>query len=265
MMDKCERFQSPSILNLVVSIGLALGIVVSYVPQHVRIVRRRSSEGISPWFLLLGTASGICAVCNILLLGKPVYSCCRVVSGGECFAASLGIAQITLQASMAALIVVLALIFARKPPYQTPEEYAKIVLVGEMSLLALLCSAIPAFYVYYYHPQHVNSVANLFGLAGAALAVLQYFPQIYTTATLQHAGSLSIPMMCLQTPGGFVWAASLAQREGTTWSSWLPYFTAATLQGIVLVMAVYFEQRNKRQALSIAAQSEYGAVNQADE
>jgi hypothetical protein len=70
-------FKDPSGLNFVVSLLLAIGIVVSYLPQHVRIVRRRSSEGISPWFLLLGVSSGTCALCNILLLSGPMFGCCK--------------------------------------------------------------------------------------------------------------------------------------------------------------------------------------------
>jgi uncharacterized protein with PQ loop repeat len=180
--------------------------------------------------------------------------------GGECFAALLGIIQITLQALMASLMYVYdgfcfatikaltSLIFAlaytdveREPP----EEFAKLVTVGKVCLTHFILSVGLSFYVFFYDIRYIAFVANVMGLLGAILAILQYFPQIYTTYSLKHAGSLSIPMMCLQTPGGFILTASLAAREGTTWSSWLPYLTAAVLQGIVLVLAVYYETRNK--------------------
>lgn len=74
------------------------------------------------------------------------------------------------------------------------------------------------------------------------LASIQYFPQIYTTLRLKRVGSLSIPMMCIQTPGSFVWAASLAARLGMEgWSAWGLYIVTALLQGSLLVMGVYFE------------------------
>lgn len=84
-MEACQRFQDPSIANLVISIGLAIGIVASYVPQHVRIIRRKTSEGLSPWFLLLGVLSGVCAVCNIFLLARPVFGCCRMIVSAFCY------------------------------------------------------------------------------------------------------------------------------------------------------------------------------------
>jgi hypothetical protein len=104
MDGSCAALENPSKLNFAISIVLAIGMVVSYAPQHVRVIRRKTSEGISPWFLLLGITSGICAVCNIYLLGGPIYNCCGLISIGDCFASTLGMVQVTIQASMAGLM-----------------------------------------------------------------------------------------------------------------------------------------------------------------
>jgi hypothetical protein len=49
-------------------------------------------------------------------------------------------------------------------------------------------------------------------------------------------------MMCIQTPGGFMWAASLAARLGPEgWSTWSVYLLTASLQGVVLALGIYFE------------------------
>lgn len=54
-------------------------------------------------------------------------------------------------------------------------------------------------------------------------------------------------MMCFQTPGSLVWAASLAARVGREgWSTWGVYLLTACLQGTLLVMAVYFEYLGSR-------------------
>lgn len=55
-------------------------------------------------------------------------------------------------------------------------------------------------------------------------------------------------MMLIQTPGSFVWAASLAAREGTRWSSWVTYVVTGCLQGCLLVMGIYWEIRDRRAA-----------------
>lgn len=88
----------------------------------------------------------------------------------------------------------------------------------------------------------VPAWANFLGILAAVLASIQYFPQIYTTLRLRCVGSLSIPMMCIQTPGSLVWAGSLAAREGIKgWSIWGVLVVTACLQGTLLVMAIYFE------------------------
>ena len=94
---------------------------------------------------------------------------------------------------------------------------------------------------------HLDFWANFLGVMAAVLAGIQYIPQIWTTYHLKHVGSLSIPMMCIQTPGGFLFAASLYARLGMAgWSTWAIYLLTATMQGTVLSMAIYYELAARR-------------------
>jgi hypothetical protein len=53
--------------------------------------------------------------------------------------------------------------------------------------------------------------------------------------------------MCIQTPGSFVWAGSLAARYGVRgWSVWGVYIVTGSLQGCLLAMAVTFELRERK-------------------
>ena len=51
--------------NTVLTYGLCVGLVVSYLPQHLRIIMSKSSEGISPVFLFLGVASTSSSMFNM--------------------------------------------------------------------------------------------------------------------------------------------------------------------------------------------------------
>lgn len=96
------------------------------------------------------------------------------------------------------------------------------------------------------YPQHLSIWANILGIMGSVLASIQYLPQIYTTWKKKSIGSFSIPMMCIQTPGSFVFAASLAVRLGKGgWSAWTVYLVTGCLQGILLVMAITFAVRER--------------------
>lgn len=117
----CDDLESPSYANFSLSMYLPpllpevfspsekeaylipsfilVGILVSYIPQHHRIISRRTSEGISPYFVLLGTTSSTFAFANILTLpaSRDSLACCSEVSGFDCFAGLLGIAQVGIQ------------------------------------------------------------------------------------------------------------------------------------------------------------------------
>lgn len=96
-------------------------------------------------------------------------------------------------------------------------------------------------------PDLLGAWANILGLSAAALALVQYFPQIWTTYHLRHVGSLSVLMMVIQTPGSFVWAGSLAARLGAEgWSTWGVYLVTGCLQGSLLSMGIYFELQAKK-------------------
>lgn len=73
--------------------------MLSYVTQHYRIISRGSSEGISPYFVLLGVTSANSQFGNILTLpqSRADVACCKEVSPFECTAGLLGIAQIGTQ------------------------------------------------------------------------------------------------------------------------------------------------------------------------
>ncbi|KAK9455468.1 hypothetical protein V1511DRAFT_510329 [Dipodascopsis uninucleata] len=233
----CEALDKPSYLNLVISLGLAIGMIISYVPQHLRIIIRRDSRGLSPWFLLLGVTSGTCSLANVILLSADVIGCCKSLSTGKCFAATLGVTQVALQVLMFMIIMVLFVIYF---PVEYYHEYRQAITVAVMSVIH--CSFVVVFSVIFYvSKSDIAGFAGFLGIQATILALLQYLPQIYTTCKLRQAESLSIHTLCMQAPGGFIWTLSLAMRRGTSWSSWLPYFVAAILQTLLLAMCLYYE------------------------
>ena len=110
-----------------------------------------------------------------------------------------------------------------------------------------------SLYFVFARPQYLQRWADFQGILAAVLSSIQYLPQIYTTYRLKRVGSLSIPMMCIQTPGSFVWAFSLAARLGAAaWSSYGILLVTGCLQGTLLVMGSYYEiMHSRREKASI--------------
>jgi hypothetical protein len=112
-------------------------------------------------------------------------------------------------------------------------------------LVVAILTAVFAFGI----PKHLTAWAHFNGIMAAVLAGIQYVPQIWTTYHLKHVGSLSIPMMLIQTPGGLLFAGSLFARLGPAgWSTWAIYLLTAAMQGSVLAMGIYYEMAARRQA-----------------
>lgn len=249
-MSRCDELRTPGVANLVVSIFILVGMLVSYLPQHIRIIARGTAEGISPFFILLGVTSATSGFANILTLpqSRQDVACCHELDTLHCMAGLLGIAQLGVQWMCFAFILVLFLVFFRynsnvpaeelpeQPPWQTAVTVAAACVVH--GLLVIVITAVLAAVA----PAHLSTWANALGLMAALLAAVQYFPQIYTTYHLKHVGSLSIPMMCMQTPGGLLFAGSLFARLGWAgWSSWGIFLLTAVMQGVLLVMGIYYE------------------------
>jgi hypothetical protein len=121
------------------------------------------------------------------------------------------------------------------------------VLVLGVSLAFFVVALIGSIVFVYALPSHVRGWANFLGLLATGLAAIQYIPQIFMTWRLQETGSLSIPMMCLQTPGSFLFAASLYARLGRGgWSAWGLFIFTGILQGCLLTMSLWFLWRDSK-------------------
>ncbi|KAF3767613.1 hypothetical protein M406DRAFT_253504 [Cryphonectria parasitica EP155] len=251
--DKCSDLRDPGFVNLVVSVIIVIGMLISYMPQHYRIISRGTSEGISPYFVLLGTTSATAGFTNILTLPKSIQDagCCQELETFECVAGVLGIVQLGVQWACFAFIFILFLVFFRYATANIAEEeledaeeeprWQTAVMVATVVLVHILLTVIISAVIVLIYPSHLNSWAIFNGVLAAGLAAVQYIPQIAMTYHLKHVGSLSIPMMCIQTPGGLLFAASLAVRLGWAgWSTWGIFLLTAIMQGILLFMALYY-------------------------
>jgi hypothetical protein len=129
------------------------------------------------------------------------------------------------------------------PPPPTWRTALAVVIICGVHWVTLLVTSAALFL---WAPSALGSLAVALGAGAAVLACVQYLPQLLTTWRLGHVMSLSIPMMCIQTPGSFVFAASLAARLGPGgWSSWGVYIVTGILQGGLLAMGITFELRDR--------------------
>ncbi|KAF2750510.1 PQ loop repeat protein-like protein [Sporormia fimetaria CBS 119925] len=257
LSERCRELAHPDVFQFSVSVFIVVGILVSYLPQHYKIISRRSSAGLSPMFVLLGTVSGTASIANILTLPESTrdMACCKDIGRFPCTAALLGVTQIGVQWTCFFFIMLLFLIFfPRNAPDNMEEDNSDIptwkeaILVLAFSLFFFIFALLGSIVFAYPLHDHIRKWANFLGVLASLLAAIQYLPQIYTTWCLQQIGSLSVPMMCIQTPGSFVFASSLAARLGPAgWSTWGLFILTGCLQGCLLTMCLWFMWRDRAQ------------------
>lgn len=239
----CSRYEGASVTNFVFLVMITVGIFVSYLPQYHRIYVKRTSEGLSTNFLLLGSCSSIFTATNIILISSTARSCCRggYLTAFNCLNSQLNLIQISLQSVCAIMILVLVLILTQNSIKQDPHEYAKNFRVGKFVLAHGVISLIEIIVGFSTNDRILVSIANVNGLMSTLLIFIKYVPQIHTTYKLKHPGTLSVGMMCIQTPGGAIFTATLFFTKGSHWSSWISYVFGVLLQGTLLSMCLYYE------------------------
>ncbi|KAG8789168.1 hypothetical protein FRC12_013787 [Ceratobasidium sp. 428] len=272
---------------LILSSGLIIGLILSYLPQHLRIINAKSSEGLSPWYLLLGSTSSAAGFLNVVTLQWGVIKCCKELSKGACFESVLGIVQVFFQWFMFSAIFVLYLLYfpphlkyvtvkpqphpghparcdcetcelARKGEHEeSTSEWKMSVVLACVVAAHFLISLFTTFFIVLYDDRElgdhssppdprISLWATFLGLSSTILCAIQYTPQLYRTWHAKTVGSLSILMMCIQTPGAVLMVLSIALREGTDWTSWAMFAMAGFMQGLLLTMCLFWKRRQAR-------------------
>lgn len=100
-----------SALETSLSLFLCLGLVISYLPQIIRIFIKKSSLGFSPYFLFLGATSSASSFLNVVSLQWSIITCCQWLTTGACAESLLGVVQVGLQWLLFMVVFFLFLIF----------------------------------------------------------------------------------------------------------------------------------------------------------
>lgn len=217
--DRCNHLSTPSIPQFTISCVLMAWVLVSYIPQYARIVSRKSAEGLSTLYILLGSLSGVCAVGNIMMLpsSEVEIGCCRELQRFACISGLLGMFQVIFGIACFWGVLFMYVYYSeeeaeaeihhRRASLSGPERTFR---RAKKAYLVLLCACAFAFAVMlvsavisHRFPWYSQAWADTLGVAVAVLACVQWVPQTLTTWHLGHLGSLSLASLCLSAPVRF--------------------------------------------------------------
>jgi len=215
---------------------------------------------------------------NMVTLQWGVIKCCSKVGAASCIESLGGIIQVSLMWLLFTLILILYLIYF--PPHLKFAYYQASATPNHIKACACdACDLVRAGQVIETTPLWRQSVvltwvvaihfafcffvtliivatrtslrtvelwATFLGVTSALLAGIQYTPQLLYTYRARLVGAISVPMMCMQTPGAVIMCVSIAIRPGTNWTSWITYATAGTFQGTLLIMCIAWKIRQRK-------------------
>lgn len=260
----CFEESTKGPLGLALGVILTAGGVISYVPQHVALIRSKSVEGISWVWLFLNCLASFCQLVNVIVLRWDQLLCCNVVSFGGCQTILLGVYQVGAailnlypmftfyvylvrsgddQISLPAWLLRICACL-RKAKTTRWSRYSYFVfsfaIVLPLSVIAAVLTNLTG-----------KSAASVsFGVAMGALAsavtLIMWLPQVVYTFRARSGGSLSIVMLLIQMPGNLGNAFFQAIVEQTGVSTFGPYLVSALAQLTLILMIVYFYFRGRR-------------------
>jgi len=262
-MESC-KLKDLGVLELGFGILVTTVLVLSYVPQIMKLIKTKNSYGISSYAQMLSFTAQTLTLFNIFLLQQKLISCCILgkYSIPSCMGYLIGFIQVFLQWCCITTIVFL---FIRYFPSPINQEYTAIDMQGEIlirewriiirvvyalvvMLVVIVSLSLIAVFMDW-DEESITYLAGVYGVIATVFSLIQFLPQIRKTYSNKSVGALSIPSMLIQCPGSFVIVLFLAIQPGTNWTTWITYFAGGTLQGILLLLCIYYSIKNKRRPL----------------
>lgn len=73
--DTCSPDMLPD--SILLALFMTIATVMSYLPQHIKIFRQKSSRGLNHWTLILALLSCFANIINAFILQYPNVACCK--------------------------------------------------------------------------------------------------------------------------------------------------------------------------------------------
>lgn len=218
---------------------LILGTIIVPAPQMFKLVRARSSQGLTPLTLCITLVFNACSV------GGGLLSKWDQVAEHK-WLHLLDLLQLLLLELSMGVVLLLCVSF---PPNNTKLWRTSVAVLWALALGLLVvcvllsvsdpCGATPL------------GLSNVLGVVGAVSAVVQFLPQLRLTFISGSAGELSGIMYAIQVLGGYLICANLIFLEKEAWQTWTPMLVSTSTQAAVLGLCCVFEWR-RRQRLKLA-------------
>ncbi|KAL0205610.1 hypothetical protein P9112_000917 [Eukaryota sp. TZLM1-RC] len=253
-LDPKDSLISLGPLSIAIGVGLMFGLALSHLPQYTRIIKRKSSKGLSGTTLLVANLNHFNVALGSVLLNLVRFQACPLVGFWKCFPSILS--SLTLITGFAAFfpVLILFLMYFEVRDGKRAKSYRRFKLFFLLFLLYAVSIILVSGALVYFRNRCdfiVLEIAYSVGVISTVVNMWQWIPQIIITYKRKGGGALSLTMISIQAPGSALMLVFQITSKAsiTTWGS---YFTSAVQQLILLYLLIYYaikksrrEKRNK--------------------
>ena len=244
---------------IVLGVLLCIGTLLCPMPQAYKLLRRRSSAGISVSTNALIVAFGVAQLCATLTIKwKALLACPQ--EGSSCALQLFdGMQQLISTLTLSLVLVLVVLLPPNNKPL--PRRFA----IGTLIALCPACGITVGISAAWPCSSISLLLAQGFSSAGAILATVAFLPQLIETWRRRGDGSLSYIFVTINAAGCLLVVGQAAFINGDPWPAWLPNLISALFQTAILALGAYYRLRERRTAWAVrAVREDTGPLARAD-
>jgi uncharacterized protein with PQ loop repeat len=234
---------------VIVAICLCLGGLVSYIPQHITLIRAGTAEGISEKSLFILSCSQGALVLNSLILNWSGWYCYSNsdCNWWKCTTGLLSFFQICVNFIAAIPVWFMYLRFKiRDSARACLYDLAYVITFLVLAVVALILSLVEK---HYQNEVFFAVFARILGIGSAITGALVWLPQIAKLMRSRNTVGLSLWMFIMQSIGGVIIILFQAVLYQQNWTTWIGYVFVCVEQIAISVILIVF--RFQRRGLDI--------------
>jgi len=234
--------------SIILGVFLILGSIISTIPQHVKILKLKSTVGMSFLWMFLGNINQFSAVMNAAVMKFPQVQACVVVGVGDCLPSLLALFQLAGLWIFTFPMYIWYLKFTDLTTVDRREWFWARLFFGILCAFVLATMLIATITLHFFGDCAYFTLVFGYsmGMLSTIVTFIQWSPQIYKTFVNKSVGSFSILMLLIQAPGSIiiVYFLIFISHEGV--STWLSFVSSTIQQIILLVLLIYYDRKDKK-------------------
>lgn len=232
-----------------------VGTIISLIPQLIRIVRLKTSYGISPFFVFITSISQVLVVLNVFCLHNADFFGVLQITPTRTIPRLLTFGNVFILWFLYLPIGLLYLIFfdrneRKKRNHKSIQREWK---MGIVTISLLIFTSILFFIIYFimglmtgFSSNAVIRYGQTLGTMSSIATIFQYLPQFIETCKIKDNGSLSLVTLAIQAPGGTINAIFMMVGNSDSWTTYISTFSSAIQQWGLLLLCIFYKCKQKR-------------------